>query len=197
MSEQNSTPGAIAHRSSSADAALVRVGRGDRDAFGQVFDELCPRVIQVAWSVLRDHAMAEEVAQEAMLELWRGAARFDPGKGNSVMWAATIARRRAIDQVRATNASRRREAVYSREDLLSPLPVGERLDMTEEVQAVRTALTMLTGPQLQAIMLAYYGGHTYRQVAEELQIPLGTAKARIRDGLVRLTRLLAAMADPA
>lgn len=190
MSGPNTIPWADS-RKSSADAALLQVGRGDNDAFLQVFDELCPRVIKVAWSVLRDHAMAEEVAQEAMFEIWRDAAKFDPSKGNSIMWAATIARRRAIDQVRAAHASRRRETVFSREDSAPPAPVGERLDVHEEVLAVRAALTMLTGVQLQAIMLAYYGGHTYRQVAEELQIPVGTAKARIRDGLLRLTSLLA------
>lgn len=190
MTGTRATAKRLAWFPSAADESLVRVGQGDSAAFEAVFDLLCPRLVHVAWAISLDRATAEEVAQETMIEVWRHASRFDPSKGNAIMWASKIARRRAIDRVRSTQSSRRRDESYRRQDLPPIDEIGTGLEIREEVARVRDAMSLLTGPQLQAVTLAYYGGHTYCQVAAELQIPLGTAKSRIRDALTHLAKTL-------
>src|SRR3982750_1663292 len=88
---------------------LSRVARGDEAAFSALYDELAPRVFGLCRRVLRDPAQAEEVAQEALLEVWRTAGRYDPAKGSAASWALTIAHRRAVDRVRSEQASAERE----------------------------------------------------------------------------------------
>jgi RNA polymerase sigma-70 factor, ECF subfamily len=175
----------------SIEATLGLVARGDTDAFERVFSQLCPRVMQVAYMVLRDHALAEEVAQEVMVEVWRTAALFDPSRAAAVTWAGMIAHRRAVDRVRSSESDRRRDRNCAIEQTLvraeDDYPgVEER----EQAQKVWLALTSLTERQRQCLVLAYYGGYTYRQVADELQLPLGTVKSRIRDGLLLLKAVL-------
>ena len=135
--------------------------------------------------VLRDPALSEEVAQEALVEVWRTAARFDPARGSAAGWIFTIAHRRAIDRVRAEQAAADRE----RRAATASVPfddVVEEVTARLEQQAVRRCLRALTQMQREAILLAYYGGLTYQQVAERLDAPLPTVKTRMRDGLIRL-----------
>ena len=135
--------------------------------------------------VLRNPALAEEVAQEALVEAWRTAARFDPSRGSAAGWIFTIAHRRAVDRVRAEQAAADRE----RRTATSTVPFDEVIEEVTarlEQQAVRSCLRMLTQLQREAILLAYYGGLTYREVADRLDTPLATVKTRMRDGLIRL-----------
>src|SRR5246127_282825 len=90
-------------------AQLALVSRGDHRAFELVYGELAGPVYGVVRQVLRDPAQSEEVAQEVLLEIWRTASRYDPDRGSAAAWALTIAHRRAVDRVRAENASSRRE----------------------------------------------------------------------------------------
>jgi RNA polymerase sigma-70 factor (ECF subfamily) len=166
---------------------LVRAGTGDRDAFTALYDSVVPRVFGLARRVVRDPAQAEEVAQEVMVEVWRSCPRFDPKLGSALAWIMAITHRRAVDRVRSEQASRRRaEYVGAREDTVAPDPPAEAAERAEELNRVRAALDVLTDLQRQAVQLAYFEGYTYRQVAETLQIPLGTIKTRIRDALIRL-----------
>src|SRR6202453_3136364 len=96
-------------------ALLVRVARGDHQAFEAVYGALAGPVYGVVRQVLRDPAQSEEVAQEALLEVWRTASRFDPAKGSAAAWSLTIAHRRAVDRVRSEVASSRREEQAARE----------------------------------------------------------------------------------
>ncbi len=172
------------------DAAVLvsRVARGDEAAFADLYDLVAPRVHAVVLRVVRDPSLAEEVTQEVLVELWRLAPRFDPGRGTVRAWAATVAHRRAVDRVRATQAARdrdRRDAVAS-----APAPVLDEVaeiveDRVERERVVR-ALDKLTSPQRESIELAYWSGYTYREVAAVLDVPEGTIKTRIRDGLIRL-----------
>ena len=164
---------------------LARVARGDHEAFEAVYDQLAGPVYGLVRKVLRDPAQSEEIAQEVLLEVWRTASRFDPGRGSAAAWVMTIAHRRAVDRVRSEAAAALREQKV----LPGPVTgddVAELVETALDRQRVRRCLGTLTTLQAEAVKLAYYGGYTYAQVAELLGVALGTAKTRIRDGLIRM-----------
>lgn len=170
-----------------ADALLARVAQGDRRAYEALFDQLAPMAFGVCRKVLRDTALAEEVAQEVMLEVWRTAPRHRAEKASARTWVAVIAHRRAVDRVRSEQAERNRRERDARVGAPTASdPVGERVADDAERDRVKEALTELTPIQRQSVELAYYGGHTHTEVAALLDLPLGTVKTRIRDGLIRL-----------
>jgi RNA polymerase sigma-70 factor (ECF subfamily) len=164
---------------------LRRVARGDEAAFAALYDELAPRIYGLARRIVRDPAQAEEVAQEALVEVWRTAARFDPAKGSAVSWALTIAHRRAVDRVRSEQASTERERRLATEERPYDEVVEEATARLER-QQVQRCLEGLTGLQREAITLAYYRGYSYREVAELLDTGLPAIKTRMRDGLIRM-----------
>ena len=172
---------------SGPDDLLRRVARGDENAFSQLYEMLAPRVFGLARRVLRDPAQAEEVAQEALVEVWRTAARFDPAKGSATSWVLTITHRRAVDRVRSAQAGADRERRVVAASGETPYDdVVETVTSNLEQQQVRRCLKGLTDLQREAITLAYYDGFTYREVAEKLDTALPTIKTRMRDGLIRL-----------
>ncbi len=164
---------------------LRRVARGDEAAFSALYEELAPRVYGLARRILRDPAQAEEVAQEALVEVWRTAARYDPAKGSAVSWALTIAHRRAVDRVRSEQASTERERRLATEERPYDEVVEEATARLER-QQVQRCLEGLTELQREAITLAYYRGYSYREVAELLDTGLPAIKTRMRDGLIRM-----------
>ena len=168
---------------------LLRVAGGDQHAYAQLYDAVAPVVFGIARRVLRDGSQSEEVTQEAMLEVWRRAARFDPQRGDATAWVATIAHRRAVDRVRASESSRSREQKVGRWEIAYD-PVSEEVVDSAEREMLSRAMSQLTSLQREVIELAYYGGRTYREVATHLDAPLGTVKTRMRDGLLRLRQVL-------
>jgi RNA polymerase sigma-70 factor (ECF subfamily) len=168
------------------DLLLVHVARGDTEAFEAVYDRLVGPVYGVIRRVLRDPSQSEEVAQEVLLEVWRAAARFDPAVGGAATWVMTIAHRRAIDRVRSAAAAADREHKTTAEVHTPHDEVAEAVEASLDRERVRRCLDGLTDVQRQAITLAYYGGHSYRQVSELLKVTLGAIKTRIRDGLIRM-----------
>jgi RNA polymerase sigma-70 factor (ECF subfamily) len=166
---------------------LRRAGRGDEAAFAAWYDATSARAYGLAVRVLRDRAQAEEVTQESYLDCWRHAARFDASRGSPLAWLLTIVHRKAVDRVRSAEAAGRREAVYGRrEHEVEHDVTAEEATASLEATRVRTALEDLTEKQRQAVELAFLGGYTHTEVATMLDLPVGTAKTRIRDGLIRL-----------
>lgn len=166
---------------------LRRSAAGDEEAFAQLYDAVSSRLYGLVRRVVRDPAQSEEVAQEVFLDIWRHSARFDPARGSALSWMLTIAHRKAVDRVRSAEAARHRDDNYgtTNQDVThdsTSEAVVERLD----AERVHRALATLTEAQRQALELAYLSGYTHTEVATMLDLPLGTAKTRIRDGLIRL-----------
>jgi RNA polymerase sigma-70 factor, ECF subfamily len=180
-------PGAPTEGGGEADRLLLRVASGDQHAFAAFYDLLAPAVFGTCLAVVRDRDHAAEVTQEVMVEVWRTAARFEPGRGSARGWALTLAHRRAVDRVRSVQAQRDRDQHVLDADAARPFDVvAEEVVDSMERARVRQCLDGLTATQHEAVVLAYYGGRTYREVAEQLAAPLPTVKSRIRDGLLRL-----------
>ena len=166
---------------------LKACGRGDQSAFARLYDATSGRIVGLAVRVVRDPAQAEEVAQEAFLEIWKTSGRFDPAKGSPLGWLLTIVHRKAVDRVRSAEASTRRDTTYhQRNQPVEHDSTAEAATASLEARRVRQALTGLTSVQREALELAYFGGYTHTEVATMLELPVGTAKTRIRDGLIRL-----------
>jgi RNA polymerase sigma-70 factor, ECF subfamily len=161
--------------------------RGDEAAFAALYDATSARAFGLAVRVVRDRAQAEEVTQEAYLEVWRTASRFDATRGSALSWVLTILHRKAVDRVRSAEASTRRDTTYNQQNQHSEHDsTAEHAHASLEAKRVRGVLQTLTGKQREAIELAYFGGYTQSEVAALLGIPIGTTKTRIRDGLIRL-----------
>ena len=165
---------------------LSRAGRGDQAAFAQLYDALAPLLHGIVLKVLRDPAHSDEVTQEAFVELWRLAPRYDASRGSVRSWAATLAHRRAIDRVRSEQAARDRTERDAQKRPVESPDVADQVVAGIEAMRVRKAVERLTEMQREAVELAYFGGHTYREVAVLLNVPEGTVKTRIRDGMIRL-----------
>lgn len=168
-------------------ALLQRASRGDEAAFAAVYDATVSRAYGLAVRVVRNPAQAEEVVQEAYLDAWRSSASFDPSRGSAPGWLMTLVHRRAVDRVRSSEASARRDITWQRETMpVDHDQTAESAHASLEAQRVRGAMATLTVVQREAVELAYFGGYTHTEVATMLDVPVGTAKTRIRDGLIRL-----------
>lgn len=175
---------------------LAAAARGDEQAFAALYDRTSPRVYGMVLRVVRDPAQAAEVTQDVYLQVWREAARFDPELGSVLSWLLMIAHRRAVDRVRSARAATLREDQYALRQADRPYDeVSEQVHAGLEAQRVHKALRDLTDTQREAINLAYFAGYTHREVAALLDLPLGTAKTRIRDGLIRLRDALGVADD--
>lgn len=166
---------------------LTRVGRADQAAFAQLYDRLAPALYSFVLRMLQDEMEAEEVVQDGFSEVWRRAATYDPARASVFSWAAMIFRNRAIDRIRS------RQRIARTLDRLSEEPEprqegdasSESFFRERQVQ-VRAALADLPSEQKVAVQLAFFDGLTHEEIATRLQSPLGTVKARIRRGLLRL-----------
>jgi RNA polymerase sigma-70 factor (ECF subfamily) len=169
------------------------VGHGSEEALGEIYRRHGGPVWAVARRVCRDVDLAEEVCQTVFTDLWSRPERFDPNRGRLRPWLVAQAHARAVDAVRSEEARRRR---HERDARLDP-PVPEP-DADVAIQAaalagdVRRAVDGLPPDERAAILLAYFGGHTYRETAARLGSPVGTVKSRIRRGLETLRRALEA-----
>ena len=170
---------------------LLRSSRGDPAAFASLYDATSARSFGLVLRIVRNYALAEEVTQEAYFQAWQTAGRYEVSRGSALSWLLTIAHRRAVDRIRSTEAYNRNDTSYSQITIeLERDITADAANASLEAVRVRKAVALLSPVQRQAIELAYFRGHTYAEVAQILEIPLGTAKTRIRDGLIRLRDII-------
>ncbi|HEX3151439.1 MAG TPA: sigma-70 family RNA polymerase sigma factor [Gemmataceae bacterium] len=173
-----------------SDAELLRaVAAGDREAFAAFYDRHAATVFGLLKKMLHEASDAEDVLQEIFLQVWRQAGRFDAERSSPLGWLVMMSRSRALDRLR-------RQPVPTTSELPEQpvLPEAEAAVELAECQcAITGALAQLPADQQLAIQMAYFGGLTYEQVAERLAIPVGTAKTRIRLGMMKLRKLLEPM----
>ncbi len=186
--ERSSHSGASVPSAGAELAELLKAcSLGEEAAFARLYDATAARLFGLVLRTVRDRAQAEEVTQDAYLDIWRNSSRFDPDRGSALSWLMTIGHRKAVDRVRSAEAARRRDTAYEARDQAAPFDqTVDEAHRNLDAQRVRRALDTLTETQRGAVELAYFGGYTHREVATMLELPLGTAKTRIRDGLIRL-----------
>lgn len=173
-----------------ADAALAaRLMARDEDALAEAIGLYGGMVNGMARRIVADTTLAEDVAQDVFVALWRRPGAFDPDRGSLMTFLATLARNKAVDLVRREQSVRR-----TKDSLLAEFPAtASRDEFANEFESrseLEVALAGIPEPQREVIALAYFGGRTYREVASELAIPEGTAKTRMRDGLAKLRTAL-------
>ena len=190
---------ATPHSAEDPGAEMVRLAaamaQGDKAALGRLYDLLGRPLYSLALRITGDAAEAQDVVQDVFLQLWHKASDYQPARGSYFSWAATLTRNRALDRVRMRK--RRGEIVRDSAEDIQPARTDDQLDsgdalwLREKAGAVRGALAGLPEEQRTAIELAFFSGLTQQQIAERLGDPLGTVKARIRRGLLRLRDSLA------
>lgn len=173
----------------SDEALVLLVSRRDERAFEQLYDRYADLVYSVALRILTDPALAQDVAQEVFLRLWRAPDSYDAARGRFANWLVSVARNRAVDEVRTRGRRRLREVG----PVTSEDPPDGRADDPSalaqadlDARAVRRALVDLPEEQRLTLELAYYGGLTQQEIAQLLNQPLGTVKTRTRLAMKKL-----------
>ena len=175
-----------------SDVLLVaRCAKGDEGALAELYDLLGRAAYALALRIVRDASQAEDVVQEAFMDLWRGAARFDPDRSRPASYLLTFVHRRSVDLVRREQARPQRGGdVEDIADRAGKDDVPAALITSEQGENVRRALTELPPPQRQVLELAYFKGLSQSEIAEHLGEPLGTVKSRTHVALSRLREVL-------
>ncbi|KNC19049.1 hypothetical protein AC792_08590 [Arthrobacter sp. RIT-PI-e] len=171
---------------------LILIAAGDEAAFERFYRLTSPRVFGLVRRILVNASMSEEITQEIYLRLWEGGAEtYTPSKGSALVWLMTIAHRRAIDRVRSEQSRTTRDELWHHRQRDTAYDhVLETIIITDEHAELGGILHQLTPRQREALHLAYSTPMTYTDVAHHLQIPVSTAKSRIRGALARLRTLL-------
>lgn len=172
---------------------LAAVARGDRLAFGELYDRMQPRVLGLAFRTLKDAGHAEEIAQEVFLDVWQHAAQFDADKGSATGWILRKTHSRSVDRVRSAQSSRVRDArIGIRDHIETADDVSDTVALRIDTMRIERALRCLPEPQRSAVELAHLGGYSHSEVSAMLGVPVGTVKTRIRAGIGRLRHELVA-----
>jgi RNA polymerase sigma-70 factor (ECF subfamily) len=191
MDFSSPAPASISKSNSSSDVGdLLEVVRRDQSALARIYARLGNAVYGLSRQVLKDEGLAQDVTQEIFLRLWNEPQRFDPQRGSLRSFLLREAHSRSIEKVRSEEARRQRESRSEFRD--RPVHRDTEDDVITSLTSteVRNALSQLPDAERSAIVLAYYGGHSYREVASVLGAPEGTIKSRIRSGLLKLSSLL-------
>ncbi len=173
---------------------LQKIGQGDRRSFEALYDRFSGVLFSTAYRVLNNREAAEDVLQDVFIQIWEKAALYDPARGKPMTWAITLTRNKSIDRLRSTQRRNRLQ-----DDLLHESETVEKFDDRSSFEAlssvetggmVRAAIQKLSKDQREAIELAFFSSLTQTEISERLGEPLGTVKARIRRGMMRLREVL-------
>lgn len=171
---------------------MQRIATGDSEAFGMLYDRLSGPLFSLAYEMLGDAAEAEDALQDVCLQVWRRAEKYDPARSSVFTWAVMMTRSKAIDRLRARGRRQRIVAGSIEEEESKPELASEETNAADtsakndEAARVRSALSELSPEQRRAIEMAFFRDMTHAEIAAENSEPLGTVKARIRRGLLRL-----------
>jgi RNA polymerase sigma-70 factor (ECF subfamily) len=170
---------------------LVACGRGDQGALQAIYRLEAAAMLGVAMRIVRRREVAEEIVHDAFVQIWRHAGSFDPARGSARGWMFTIVRNRAINSIRDTS----REEAVPDEELIAAADAqdeaGNAFDQLAEESALRRCLERLEPRRRHGVLLAYVEGLSHGEIAARLNVPLGTAKAWLRRGLLQLRECLA------
>jgi RNA polymerase sigma-70 factor (ECF subfamily) len=178
---------------------LALIGRGDQRAFGVLYDRLSGPLFSLAVRMLGDASEAQDALQDVFLQIWRRAPSYDPDQSSVFGWAILMTRSRVIDRLRARGRRLRVVVSSMDDDDTNPGPVdasaaesaADTADRNEEALRVRSVLKNLPAEQREVIELAFFSDLTHHEIAAQLSQPLGTIKARIRRGLLKLRERIA------
>lgn len=178
---------------------LLQTGKGDRDSFERLYDRYSGVLFSTALRILNDQTLAEDVLQEVFVQIWEKAPTYDPARGKPLTWAVTLTRNKAIDRLRSRQRRIRLGEEVQNEawtlDEKTDRACIDEVDVREKGAIVRRAIKKLSAGQRQAIELAFFSGLTQSEIAKRLGEPLGTIKARIRRGMLRLRELIESKID--
>ena len=173
---------------------LRRTGRGDRDSFEQLYDRYSGVLFSTAFRILNHQEAAEDLLQEVFVQIWEKAPLFDAKRGKPLTWLVTLTRNRAIDRLRSSQRRQKMSEEIEREAEIANHQTNkgdtEEVNSSEKSHLIRSAVMQLSPDQRRAIELAFFSGLTQTEIAEKLKEPLGTVKARIRRGMMKLRDLL-------
>ena len=173
---------------------MVRIQAGDREAFRDLYDDTIAIAHATAWRTTASPEHASEVAQEVFLHLWQHAADYSPARGSVLSWLLMLVHRRAVDRVRqVTSAARRDQRDFHRTGTTSP-DVADLAIARHDARQLHDAFAQLSTKHRDAVTLTYLHGCTTREAASLLEIPVGTVKTRVRDGIIALRHHLTAQA---
>lgn len=177
---------------------VTAVAQGNERALAQLYDRTSRTVYGLALRILGDPASAEDITLEVYLQVWRTAESYDPARGTVAAWLVTLVRSRAIDWLRSRRGRGREleDSLPEAGGLPDGRPSPEVITIEAgRARAVRSALAELPPEQRRAVELAYFSGMSHREIAERIELPLGTVKTRIRLGMLRLRELLGPYAE--
>lgn len=177
----------IARDSNELARLIASVGIGDRAAYRALYDATSPKLFAIALRILRDEGRAEDVLQDSFVNVWKGAAGYNPSLAAPMTWLITIVRNRALDYLRRND----KMTIELDDDLIATLETDTRspadlASAAQDASRVRQCLERLEGGQKQAIAFAYFQGLTHSELAATLKVPMGTVKTWIRRGLEKM-----------
>ena len=169
-------------------ALIQAVSQGSSQALADLYERTCRQVFALAFRVLKDRQLAEDVVLDVFMQVWRSAERYDPTRGRPLGWLLTIARSRALDAVRSKMVRERSEGqCASEQSEIQPAPSPmDRIDLVDRERLVACAIAELPADQGRAVHLAYFEGLSHTEIAERTCASLGTVKTRLRLGMLKL-----------
>ncbi len=171
-----------------------RAAIGDHSSLNELYRRYSGVLLATAFRVLNNARDAEEVVQEAFVQIWEKASVYDVRRGKPLTWAMTLTRNKAIDRLRRLQRRRRLHDEIEEEakiwDRMTEIDSSDEASAHETQAMVRSAVIQLSDDQRKAIELAFFGGLTQQEIAQQLRQPLGTVKARIRRGMMKLRQII-------